>query len=201
MDFLFITRCTVPDNLEIIKRNLQERFQSGGDIYKHHIICDLTGGVDKAAFESCADDVTKLTYVTQKKLQDKYCSEYLDKAVAQYPDTYWVYVLDDDNILKNNFLDVKEFCNGNIQIVIFDAQRSDGNTRLCRPRGLSPKHCLNYIDFANMLIRNSTAKKLGFFAKNSFACDGLFMKKALEQHIPYINTEKCFAYYNKLKNR
>ena len=74
MNFLFITRCTVPDNLITIKRNLQKIFFSGQDTYKHHIICDVAGGTDSESLQSYIDNVTDVTYVFTKRAEDKYCS-------------------------------------------------------------------------------------------------------------------------------
>lgn len=198
MDFLFVTRCFQPDNLSTIKQNLKKVFAGTQDHYQHHIICDLTHGCKSASFAPFQDAVTNLTYVFQKG-NDKYCSDILDITVKTYQDSYWVYVLDDDNILKDNFLQLKKYCE-EADIIVFDAERRDEFPWLCKPRNLSPANCIGQVDFSNMLIRNSVAKKIGFYApEDSFACDGLFMKKALEQKVKILNTEQVFAYYNKLE--
>lgn len=198
MDFLFITRCFDDKNIQTIKDNIKETFNYRKDCYLHCLICDLTHGANKEIFNKFKDDKTDVFFVENKKDGDKYCSEALDAVVNKYNDDVWVYVLDDDNILRYNFLKTKKYCKDS-ELVIFDAERNDEFTWLCRPRGLTENNCIGQIDFSNMLIKNSLAKRIGFYSKDSFSCDGEFMVNVLKNNIKFIQIPKVFAFYNKLK--
>lgn len=197
MKFLFITRCRNNNNIYIIKNNIRNIFENTGETYTHHIICDLTCGSKEEDFKKFYDKNTNISFVFDKGL-DKYCSRNIDDSVSKYDDDYWVHILDDDNLLKENFLSVKQYCN-DCDMIIFDVDAPEENSVIRKPRNLSVNRCVGKIDFCNYIVKNSVAKNIGFYCNKSFSCDGEFVKKCIQNNIKIINTEKNFGYYNKLR--
>ena len=125
MTFCIITRTHKTDTIQIIKDDIKTVFEKAGkDNYVHWIICDTTGGVTKEEFTKFADEKTKLCFVDEKTKvpNDTFCAYNID-VLARYlmkNEDYWVYILDHDNLLKDNFPDLEQYCNEATPILMFN---------------------------------------------------------------------------------
>ena len=205
MTFCIITRTHKTDTIQIIKDDIKRVFKKAGkDNYVHCIICDLTGGVSADEFEKFADDKTQLYYVDeQSKVKgDKYCAYCIDvlaRHLMKEHSDYWVYILDHDNLLKDNFPDLEQYCDEATPILMFNiktpkiSQDFDGVIKA----PLTYKHALFHVNSANYLVHISVFDKCGHGNKiKSGWHDRIFIQKALYCKTPIKYLSGFFGYHN-----
>lgn len=201
MHFTIITRCYEPDHLQQIKENVASIFNKQTEHnYKHLILADLTHGEVEQHFKDFADNNTQINFVHQKDKEDKHICQGVDRMLENYnQELSYVYMLDDDNLLRQNFLDVaKEFNPETDDVIIFKVQ---GHKNWAREDIITKRHsALGILDWSCILTRLDVMKDLKLYIPQSpRQADGRFINKVLKSnyHIKYL--EQVFGIYNVLQ--
>lgn len=198
-NFLILTRCYKPDNLEAVKKSIQEVFVDSQHGYRHLILADLTHGTDREAFERFADDKTGIFYVESKNDNDSQITEGMDNALATVKpvsENEYVYVLDDDNILHPAFLHVAEYCKGEDAVVFKIEGRPDlGN------KDILSMYPVGHIDWANYVTKLTTMQRIKVYHLDGpRRCeDGVFFDHMKRENCTFAFADRVMAYYNKLR--
>lgn len=205
MTFCIITRTHKTDTIQIIKDDIKRVFQKAGkDNYVHCIICDLTGGVSEQQFEKFADEKTQIYYVDEKGKDpnDKYCAYCIDvlarNLIKQHQD-YWIYILDHDNLLKDNFPELEQYCDEATPILMFNIETprvsKDFDGTIKAP--LEYTKAIFHVNSANFLTHISVFNVCGHGNRvNSGWHDGFFIQKALYNKIPIKYLDGYYGYHN-----
>ena len=208
MTFCIITRTHKTDTIQIIKDDIKRVFQKAGkDNYVHCIICDLTGGVSEEQFEKFADEKTELYYVDKesKVPKDTFCAYSIDvlaRNLEKQHKDYWIYILDHDNLLKDNFPDLQQYCDEKTPILMFDIETprvsQDFDGKIYKP--FKYKEAIFHVNSANYLTHISVFEKCGH-GNNVYSGwhDGFFIQKALYNKIPIKYLSGYYGYHNAIK--
>jgi hypothetical protein len=199
MNFVFLTRCFKPTNLEAIKSRLKEVFHHTSHTYRHFIVVDMTRAESLEPFADFCDPNTTVVFSNEKPQADEYNTKAIDEVLAAYytPRETFVYILDDDNTISKDFLRVCDYCehNAGADALVFQiASRPELGQEFIRPG-----EAIGKIDWANFLTRLDVMKRLKIFTgTDSQTADGQFFNRMLEKGlcILYTNEELCF--YNAL---
>lgn len=202
--FVFLTRVTRIENVQKIKDHLYKVFSEVLSVdYQHILLPDLTVANKKEDFEQFVDEKTRLYFIQQKEPNDKYAAFNLDKCIQTIPKDQdcWIYVLDDDNKLADNFAQLAQECNVEEPVVVFNIKMQkikNGFDGTIKPP-LQYKKTLFHIDIANYIVHRSVFEQARFGNNiKSQWCDGIFIQKVLyyQYLIHYVN--KCYSYHNGL---
>ena len=203
MTFVIITRTNKTDTIPILKSNIKKVFGQKKN-YIHYIICDLTGGVSKEDFRKYEDEKTALWFVDKTTKRDKYCTHNIDDLIAtlKWSDDYWIYILDHDNLLRNNFTELEQYCNKQTPVLVFNIQTApiwkefDGIIKKPFVQGKA----LCYVNSANYLAHVSVFDKCKHGSTlHSQIHDGLWMEQVLYYKIPIKYLNQFYGYHNALK--
>ena len=193
MHFIFLTRCFTPDNIQTIKNSIREVFQAcGRHTYKHVLMVDMSHtGTKEEQFDCFVDRNTVVHYVHNKK--DQYMYNDIDDYLEALPDQdAYVYVLDDDNILKPEFTQVCD-TSENVDLIIF---KLEGHA------GWGDKGCrAGNVDIGNYITKLSILKKYKFdVQRSSRNADGEFVVKLRSNKCSIVYIKDYLGYYNKLRS-
>ena len=200
--FVFLTRVTRINNVQSIKDMLARIFSKTSSVdYQHYLIADLTVANTEEDFKKFIDDKTTVFVVKNKREDDKYCTEALDSVVQTIPanEDCWIYLLDDDNKIEENFAELGEQCNVEKPITVFNIKMPpinngfDGTVK----GPLKYKEALFHIDSANYIVHRSVFEKCKHLNKiKSDWHDGIFIQQALFYNIPINYVDKCYGFHN-----
>ena len=136
--------------------------------------------LSKEEFKKFEDEKTKVFYVIEKPECDKYCAYAVDAVIQQIPKDQdcWIYLLDDDNLIGENFAELGEECNIEKPVVVFNikvpkiSNGFDGTIK----GPFQPKKVLYHIDAANYIVHRTVFDtcKFGNKIKSAWS-DGIFM--------------------------
>ena len=200
MHFTIITRCFEPNTLQQIKENVANVFskQTEHD-YTNLILVDLTHGEVEQHFKNFADEKTKVYFVYQKDKEDRHICEGVDRMLENYNEQGYVYMLDDDNLLRENFLDVvKEIDPTTDDVVLFRVQ--DHPCWAVEEKIKRRKDAFCIVDWSCILTKLNVMKDLKVFVpKTPRQADGRFINKVLrsDYNIKYLTN--IYGVYNILR--
>lgn len=200
MTFCIITRTHKTNTIQILKDDIKNVFGQKKN-YIHYIICDTTAGVSKEEFEKFADERTKLWFVDETTKKDRFCTCNIDELIATLKghDDYWVYILDHDNLLRDNFPQLEQYCNKETPVLVFNIETKpiwagfDGTVKAPFVSG----RIVCYVNSANYLAHISVFEKCKHGSiEHSQLHDGLWMQQVVDNKIliKYIN--QYFGYHN-----
>lgn len=187
MHIVFITRCYKPTNIQKIKDNLKEVFSKQTNFtYQQYLVVDMTHGGTEDQFNFFKDDLTHVQFAYEKI--DQYNCNYIDLLVDKInKENTFVYILDDDNLIKKEFLNIFNNYN-NEDMIIF---HNDGHN--CYKDGIIR---VGGIDMCNFITKLQTMKQIKFYdGEDSYSCDGRFAVKVLksQKKILYLK-DSCVIY-------
>ena len=196
MHFLFLTRCYNSTNIQTIKENLRSIFnnqkQDTHHTYQQVLLVDMDRSkLKEEDFSLFQDSNTEVHFVYNKK------DRFLAYAIDDYLETIeqentYVYILDDDNLIKENFLDVCNYVEDN-DIVIFKLENKTWLAGESILKGANAK-----TDWANCLTKLSIMKQYKVGCSYSHNCDGQFVDKVIKANAKVKILNEQFGYYNKL---
>lgn len=199
MNIVFITRCFKPTNLEAIKSRLKEVFHHTSHTYRHFILVDMTRAESPAPFADFCDPNTTVVFSNEKPPADEYNTKAIDEVLATFnppnPWDYWVYVLDDDNAINENFLILCErepkFC----EAVIFKvADHPDWGNHIN-----FWENAVGKVDWANFVTRMDIMQRVKVFdGTHSQTADGEFINKLNNMNATILYMGEEIATYNAL---
>lgn len=202
MKFVFLTRVTRINNVQKLKENLKQVFSSSEVDYQHILMPDLTVGLKKEDFEQFKDKKTSLYFIQQKKQNDKYAAYNMDQCIQSIPKEQdcWIYILDDDNKILDNFAELAKECNVEKPVVVFNIKTRgirDGFNGVIKP--FYNNKALFHVDIANYIAHRTVFEtcKFGNERKSQY-CDGIFIQRVLANKIPINYVNQFYSYHNGL---
>lgn len=195
--FNIITRCSRTKNLLKVKDSIFN--QSGNVIWYVYFDTTILKDIDAELLSELQDDRIKLFF--KKSIPGDYGHQFINDAINNISNG-WVYILDDDNILHEDFISnltkyISE--NPNKKAFIFD-QKVDGkdftklNIRLAKPENMKVQH----IDMAQFLLKRDLISdkrlKLGDYKADGYFIEDVY--KSSPEDFFFINQILC--YYNYL---
>jgi hypothetical protein len=196
MKFYFVTRCTRLQNIQQIKDSIKNVFADKEHTYIHILLVDATHGMKREDFEGFADEHTHVHFIDWKPDGDVFVTRGIDDVLAKYNDDAYVYMLDDDNILRHNFLDVCEYIDKDYDVIVFRVEHfshlGDKQIMWKDPVGL--------IDWSNFIATLSTYHKCKVYHPERRYCDdGMFILYAKRANCRFRFIDKVFGYYNEIR--
>jgi glycosyltransferase involved in cell wall biosynthesis len=198
MKFKIITRCTRTTNLLTIQQSV---FNSKFDV-EWHIIFDnsVLKDISVDLLTNLQNPNTIFHFVTGEDGDLLYPQS--SKIVSQFTEG-WVYYLDDDNIIHENFYEEisKTIESNKDKKVFIVAQQVNGKdfTGLYVREAL-PQHTKHqHIDIAQLLIKYSVFKQYSFIG--DYSADGYFVEKVYSEKPEWFFWDnRILSYYNYLSN-
>lgn len=198
-----ITRCTRPNNLltlrESIKSNINDKIDFTWTIcFDSRILKDI----DVELLSEIQNNTTYLNKVDFKYLKgDFWGLAQLNDIILSFSDG-WVYHLDDDNILHENFSSVlnNRLNNDENDIIILSQYIGGKDFSGLDIREAKPKNMkVSKVDLAQWLVRVSFHKK-GYLYGSGYTADGELIEKAFkEQKDKFLFINEVLSYYNYLQ--
>ena len=193
MHFVFLTRCTRPENLPKVKQSVRDVFSTSLHTYHHVLIPD----VSESNFEPFNNAVTDVFYASHKESNDAYMTKQMDDVLSSIPETDgYVYVLDDDNELHPSFLSVAAFCDSDA--VVF---KTVGHPEWGVQQKKHGKY-IGRIDWCNYVTKLSVMRELKIFVPgmDSHDSDGRFFERMIAAGCSVRFVDRELAFYNHLSN-
>lgn len=192
MHFVFLTRCTRPENITKVEESVASVFKNTEHTYKHIVI--MSSEDSNSLFErNC--NVSFMIFNNSYEDKKNYFMKSMDACIAEIEDNAYIYVLDDDNILHFKFLDVCSEINDEDAVVFqVEGKRTWGKSNL------TPDTAVGNIDWANFITKAKVMKELKVYNEEDVSshCDGVFFRKLLMNGYKIKYTPKTLAYYNRL---
>lgn len=189
MNIIFITRCYKPTNIQRIKDNLKSIFEKQDNIsYVQYLLVDLTYNEPQQNFKVFEDEHTRVHFTYNKK--DHYNNFGLDEVIKSIPDDQntFVYVLDDDNLINENFTKVFDSYQGE-DIIFVNARRF----QLTPP--IKVGRVVGYVNTSNYIVKLKARKETPIYVEGekSYPADGKFFQNLLKKDysIKYLNYDVC----------
>lgn len=195
--FNIITRCSRTKNLLKVKDSIFN--QSGNVIWYVYFDTTILKDIDAELLSELQDDRIKLFF--KKSIPGDYGHQFINDAINNISNG-WVYILDDDNILHEDFIsNLTKYISENTdkKAFIFD-QKVDGkdftklNIRLAKPENMKVQH----IDMAQFLLKKDLISdkrlKLGDYKADGYFIEDVY--KSSPEDFFFINQILC--YYNYL---
>lgn len=187
MNIIFITRCYKPTNLQTIKDNLKNVFQKQNEhSYVHYLLVDMSYGEKDSAFKCFEDEHTKAIFTYNKvDYYNNYGIDLLCKMLEDNQNT-WVYILDDDNLINDNFIKaLNSYVDEDVLVV--------NSNQFSYKSPLPANKVVGYIDTSSYIVKLKARKETPVYVEgqNSYAADGVFfenlMKKQYKIKYTYLN--------------
>jgi O-antigen biosynthesis protein len=195
--FNIITRCSRTKNLLKIRDSIFN--QSGDVIWYVYFDTTILKDIDAELLSELQDDRIKLFF--KKSIPGDYGHQFINDAINNISNG-WVYILDDDNILHEDFIsNLTKYISENTdkKAFIFD-QKVDGkdftklNIRLAKPENMKVQH----IDMAQFLLKRDLISdkrlKLGDYKADGYFIEDIYVSSP--EDFFFINQILC--YYNYL---
>ena len=197
MHFYIVTRCTRPQNIQKIKDSIKNVFADKEHTYTHILIVDATQGMQREDFEGFVDECTHVHFIDWKPDGDTFVTRGIDDVLARYNDDGYVYMLDDDNLLRHNFLDLCDYMDRDYDVMVFKVEKY----KHLGDMSLMWKNPIGLIDWSNFIAKLSAYKKCKVYHPEKRNCDdGLLIFYMRRAGCRFRFIDKIFAYYNKLKH-
>ena len=202
-----ITRCTRPSNLQLIK----ESIINGGYTFDivWHIIFDVNvlKDIDVELLGNLNSDLYRLDCQFLSSVSGAYGYDSINKIVKSIPNeiSEWIYLLDDDNILHENFYQLASIIETNNKDIIVFNQYIGGKdfTGLEYRIAAIENTRVGGIDAAQYIIkRKMLSRPDGIEYSLDYCADGRLMNFLLvisEESFLFINEVYC--YYNYIPNK
>lgn len=185
MKVIFVTRCYKPTNIQRIKDNLKQVFSAQTEhSYIQYLLVDMSYGQSEQSFKCFEDEHTVVLFTYEKK--DYYNTFGIDQLINSIKDqqNVWVYFLDDDNFINQNFLTIFNNYQGEDVFVV-------NSNRLSFNKPLTVGNVVSKIDLCNYIVTLKVKKENNFYKENqlSYASDGRFFENLLKKQykIKYLN--------------
>lgn len=193
--FNIITRCSRTKNLLKVKDSIFN--QSGNVIWYVYFDTTILKDIDAELLSELQDDKIKLFF--KRSIPGDYGHQFINEAIDSIKDG-WVYVLDDDNVLHEDFIStltkyISE--NPDKRAFIFD-QKVDGkdftklDVRVAKPENMRVQH----IDMAQFLLKRDliSDKRLRF---GDYKADGYFIEEIFNTNPEdFLFINQILSYYN-----
>lgn len=197
MNFIFVTRCYKPTNLQYVKKSIADVFYGTEHTYEHIIIVDMSYGTPYQIFKQYNDEHTTVFYAPTKYDNDEWMSDWVDKIIQHVgsPQDY-VFILDDDNRLHPNFLGVVDECDGS-DVIVF---KIEGRPNLGNKELMYASSPVGYIDWANFITKVAAMREFHIYhgGKSGVCEDSLFFLKMKTHGCSFKFVDSVFAFYNAL---
>jgi glycosyltransferase involved in cell wall biosynthesis len=195
-----ITRCTRPKNLLKVRDSVLSNTESNLNI-TWHVVFDTAPlkDIDAELLSDISGDSTKIHFIKAGDggLLYPQCTELIRGIEDQ---DAWIYFLDDDNILHENFYNrVSEFVTENAKIHVF-SQYVGGKdfTRLEVREATFQNTGFQKTDIAQIIFKRSVMEKYSF--GSNYAADGYFISAVLKDHMDWFSWHnEILSYYNHLE--
>ena len=195
-----ITRCTRVHNLRQIKDNVFNN--TSGLTIKWHVVFDtgVLKDIDAELLHDISGDNVTIHYIKGVAGEMMYpqCSEIAKNCEG------WVYLLDDDNLIHENFYkEVYELLtnqtNSDKKVIIVAQLVGGKDFTGLEIREAHPKHTkYQHIDIAQMLIHSDVFENYSF--TGDYAADGFFIEKVLRDHKEwFVWKTDVLSHYNYLE--
>jgi glycosyltransferase involved in cell wall biosynthesis len=197
-----ITRCTRPYNLEKLRSSIYKNLDD--NIVFNWIICFDTRILKDLEVDILSDIQNNSDNISIdfKFLKGDYWGlSQLNDIILLLEEDSWVYHLDDDNILHEDFS--KELCNIldlDNEVIVF-SQKVDGKdfSKLDVRSAKEENIVVSKIDLAQWLVKVSIHKK-GYLYGTGYTADGQFIEKVFsENKDTFLIIDKILSYYNYLQ--
>ena len=198
---IIITRTFNPNRIVTIKQNLKNVLQKHDVQYVHYLVVDLTRGATKEQFLQFEDQRTKCFFIQKKKEKDKYCSWNIDQLISQVKEQGYIYMLDDDNLLAENFYQLNKFNSKEAPVLVFNVHfKKPTSTYRGVVSPIAKGQAIGRIDISNYMVDIELYKKLKFGTDlNSQQSDGIFFNKLLQSGVEVKYLNEFYGNYNALK--
>ena len=172
MNIIFITRCYKPTNIQKIKDNLRQVFQKQTEhSYIQYLLVDMSYNQPEESFKCFEDEHTKVVFTYNKK--DYYNQFGIDELVRSIPadQNSWVYILDDDNLITENFPTVFNSTQ-DAEVLIVKRVGWPLQTPLVVGR------IIGKVDLCNYIVKLKVKQANNFYeqGKSSYEADGRFLQ-------------------------
>lgn len=173
MNVIFITRCYKPTNLQRIKDNLKSVFEKQDKIsYVQYLLVDLSYNQPQQNFKCFEDEHTKVIFTHNKK--DYYNNAGIDEVLQTIPNDQntFVFVLDDDNLIKDDFTKVFDNYNGE-DVLVVDWFREPFTVGNIVGKG----------DTRNCIVKLKVRKETPIYIEGakSYSADGVFIENLVKK--------------------
>lgn len=177
MKTVFITRCYKPTNLQRIKQNLKSVFANQDKhSYVQYLLVDMSYGEKQQNFKCFEDEHTIIHFTYNKK--DYYNNAGIDEVIQSIEDDQntFVFVLDDDNLIDNNFLTVYDNYQGE-DILFVNCQRF----KITPPVVVGK--VVGKVDTSNYIVKLKVRKQTPIYVEGekSYPADGRFFQNLLKK--------------------
>lgn len=190
-----ITRCTRPDNLLQILQTIPTDLE-----IKWWIIFDLNevSTINFSILEQLDKNWIKLIY--KKSLHGSYGFDLINGIIDEIS-SQWIWILDDDNLVHENFSDIKPFLDSSKRIIVFN-QRVDGKdfTKLDVRKAIPENMKKGGVDVAQCLFY-SDIFSLKKFELNYCGDGELIEELYLKYKSLFLFIDKELCYYNKIQTK
>lgn len=195
MNIIFVTRCYKPKNIQAIKDNLKEVFSKQTEhSYVQYLLVDMSYNQPEQNFKCFEDEHTKVVFTYNKK--DYYNQFGMDQLVRSIPDDQnsWVYFLDDDNLINNNFLNIFNNYQGEDFIIV-------NSSCMMIQVPLTVGRIISRVDLSNYIVKLALKKENDFYeeGKSSYAADGRFLENIIKKRYKHKYIKDVVVHYSALQ--
>ena len=187
MNIIFITRCYKPTNIQKVKQNLKNIFSAQTKHnYVQYLLVDMSYNQTEDSFKCFEDEQTKVVF-TYNKIDHYNCFgiDQLVKTIEGDQNT-WIYFLDDDNFITENFLNIFNNYQGEDVLVV----NNNALRFTCLP---VIGKVIGRIDISNYVVKLKVMKDNRFYIEGnkSYEADGAFFENLLKGNYKF----KCTNIY------
>lgn len=198
-----LTRCSRTKNLLDIKESITTNQLFNITWY---ILFDISSisEIDTSILYKLKTSNIKVEFIFGKSVDGSLGINLVNDVIDKLPNSEWVYILDDDNILHENFYSrINEVVNENKNILgIIFSQKVDGkdftglDIRQSNPDSVKPKQ----IDIAQYLLKKEIVGNVRY--EMSYITDGVFIENIYNSNKDkFIFIDDVLSYYNYLNSK
>ena len=204
MKLNIITRCIRPKNLLKVQESIFDNSNPGWEI-KWHIVIDTSSvsEIDTEIFEKLQEKGghSNVKFIFWKGEQGDLLHDSLNSVIGSLENDSWVYMLDDDNVIHENFynrtwelLYSKEHSGLIFSQYVGGKDFSGLEVRTAAVENI----CVGKIDMAQFLINKSMIDIK--FVKNTYVADGIFISDLYHKNVDkFLIIDEILCYYNHLQ--